>query len=229
MIAIGADPVSTSPKQALYAEFALLAKAIAHPHRLELLEHAAQGPATVETLAARVGLSVANASQHLRQLREAGLLTADRDGRFVRYGLADDAVLGLLEALQRVGLRRRAEVARIVNGFFHARDTMEPVSRDDLAARVRSGTVTVLDVRSREEHAQGHVAGALCVPLEDLETRLAELDPGQDVVAYCRGPWCVLSFEAVARLRAHGFSAYRLEDGYPEWRAAGLPVADARG
>ena len=217
--------MSTRPKQALYAEFALTAKALAHPHRLELLEHAAQGAMSVETLAERVGLSVANASQHLRQLREAGLVTAEREGKFVRYVLADDAVLDLVSSLHRVAVRRRAEVSRIVSGYFGARDAMEPISRAELLDRAQNGAVTVIDVRPREEYALGHVPGALCIPLAELETRLAELDPAQQVVAYCRGPWCVLSFEAVARLRALGFNARRLEAGYPEWRAAGMPVA----
>ena len=216
--------MSTSPRRVLYAEFALVAKALAQPHRLELLEHAAQGAMSVDRLAERVGLSVANASQHLRQLREAGLLTAVRDGKFVRYTLADDAVLDLVASLQRVAGRRRAEVSRIVSGYYDARDAMEPISRDELVERAREGTVTVLDVRPREEYEHGHVAGALCVPLDELEDRLAELDPSQLIVAYCRGAWCVLSFEAVARLRARGFDARRLEAGYPEWRAAGMPA-----
>jgi rhodanese-related sulfurtransferase/DNA-binding transcriptional ArsR family regulator len=217
--------LSTGPKQALYAEFALIAKALAHPHRLELLEHAAQGPMSVEMLAERVGLSVANASQHLRQLREAGLLTAERDGKFVRYALPDDAILDLIASVQRVAERRRAEVSKIVSGYFDERDAMEPISRAELLARAQDGAVTVLDVRPREEYALGHVPGALCVPLDELEARLAELDLAYEIVAYCRGPWCVLSFEAVARLRALGFNARRLEAGYPEWRAAGMPVA----
>jgi len=179
----------------------------------------------VETLAERVGLSVANASQHLRQLREAGLVTAERDGKFVRYALADDAVLDLISSVHRVAARRRAEVSRIVSGYFDARDSMEPVSRAELVARAQSGAVTVLDVRPREEYALGHVPGARCVPLDELEARLAELDPAQPIIAYCRGPWCLLSFEAVARLRDLGYDARRLEDGYPEWRAAGMAVA----
>lgn len=214
-----------SPKQSLYKEFALIAKALAHPHRLNLIEHAAQGAMPVEMLAERTGLSVANASQHLRQLREAGLVTAEREGKFVRYRLADDAILDLLASLQRVAESRRAAVGSIVSGYFDARDTMEPISRAELMARVREGTVTVLDVRPHDEYALGHVPGALCVPLDQLDARLAELDPAQSVVAYCRGAWCVLSFEAVAKLRAHGFDARRLEAGYPEWRAAGLPIA----
>lgn len=219
--------MSTGPRQVLYAEFAQVAKALAHPHRLELLEHAAQGAMTVESLAERVGLSVANASQHLRQLREAGLATATREGKFVRYGLADDAVLELISAVHRVTASRRAEASKIIDEYFNARDAMEPISRTELLSHTRAGAVTVLDVRPHDEWTLGHIPGALCVPLEELQTRLAEFDPGQQIVAYCRGPWCVLSFEAVARLRAQGFDARRLEDGYPEWRAAGMPIASS--
>jgi rhodanese-related sulfurtransferase/biotin operon repressor len=215
--------LSIGPKQALYAEFALIAKACAHAHRLELLEHVAQGPMSVEMLASRGGLSVANASQHLRQLRDAGLVTAARDGKFVRYALADDAVLDLLAAVAQVAEGRRAEVTRIISGYFEQRDAMEAVSLEELEARVRAGLVTVIDVRPRAEYELGHVHGALCVPFEELAARLAEFDPTQEIVAYCRGPWCVLSFEAVARLRELGFTARRLEGGYPEWRAAGGP------
>lgn len=221
--------MSTSPKQALYAEFAGLARALGHAHRLELIEHLAQGERGVEALAVRTGLSVANASQHLQQLRRAGLVASRRDGKFVLYSLADDGVLDLLAALHYVAERRIAEVERILRGYFAERDCMEPVSREELLARSRAGLVTVLDVRPPDEFAMGHLPGAINIPIEELEARLAELDPGQEVVAYCRGAYCVLSFEAVDRLRARGYRARRLEDGYPEWKAAGLEVAAATG
>ncbi len=217
--------MSTSPKQALYAEFAGLARALGHAHRLELIEHLAQGERGVEALAARTGLSVANTSQHLQQLRRAGLVASRRDGKFVLYSLADDGVLDLLAALHHLAERRIAEVERILRGYFAERDSMEPVSREELLARSRAGLVTVLDVRPPDEFAMGHLPGAINIPLEELEARLAELDPGQEVVAYCRGAYCVLSFEAVDRLRAKGFKARRLEDGFPEWRAVGLAIA----
>lgn len=216
--------MSTNPKQALFAEFATVARAIGHPHRLEILEHLAQGERGVEALAERVGLSVANASQHLQQLRRAGLVTGRRDGKFVLYRLVDDGVLILLAQLRRVAERNLAEVGRILGGYFAGRDGLEPVSPDELLARAREGSVTVLDVRPADEFAVGHLPGAVNLPLDELEARLAELDPGQEIVAYCRGPYCVLSFEAVAALRAHGFTAHRLEDGLPEWRAAGRPL-----
>jgi ArsR family transcriptional regulator len=216
--------MSIGPKQALFAEFASVARALGHPHRLEILEHLAQGERGVEALAGRVNLSVANASQHLQQLRRAGLVASRRDGKFVLYRLADQAVLGLLAQLRRVAERNVAEVGRIVRGYFDDRDAMEPVSRGELLARSRDGLVTVLDVRPRDEFAAGHLAGAVNIPLGELEARLAELAPGQEIVAYCRGAYCVLSFDAVAALRARGLAARRLEEGYPEWKAAGLPV-----
>ncbi|MFZ5790617.1 MAG: ArsR/SmtB family transcription factor [Pseudomonadota bacterium] len=216
---------SESPKRTLFAAFAAVAKAAAHPHRLELLEQLGQGERNVEVLADRVRVSIANASQHLQQMRRAGLVTARREGKFVYYRLADDAVLGFLASLRRIAERNSAEVERVVLSYFKNRDGLEPVSRRELMDRLEAGFVTVLDVRPEDEFALGHLPGAVNVPLAEIEKRLGELDPDQEIVAYCRGPYCVLSYEAVAALRARGFKARRLEDGYPEWRAAGLPVA----
>ena len=219
--------MSTGPKQALYAEFASVARALGSQHRLEILEHLAQGERGVEALAERVGLSVANASQHLQQLRRSGLVASRRDGKFVLYRLADETVLGVIAALSGIAERNLAEVDRIRRTYFDDRDNMEPVSRNELLQRTRDNLVTVLDVRPPDEFAVGHVPGAVNIPLDELEARLAELDPDHEIVAYCRGPWCVLSFEAVAALRVRGFKIRRLEDGLPEWRAAGLPVETA--
>ena len=216
--------MSTGPKQALYAEFASVARALGSQHRLEILEHLAQGERGVDALAERVGLSIANASQHLQQLRRAGLVVSRRDGKFVLYRLADDNVLNVMMALSDVAGRNLAAVDRIRRSYFDDRDSMEPVSREELLQRTRDDLVTVLDVRPSDEFAVGHVPGAINIPLSELETRLAELDPDHEIVAYCRGQWCVLSFEAVEALRARGFKIRRLEDGLPEWRAAGLPV-----
>lgn len=216
---------SPGPKQALFAQFAAVAKTLGHAHRLELLEQLAQGERSVEVMADRIGLSIANASQHLQHLRRAGLVANRRDGKFIYYRLADDAVLDLLAGLRRVAERNVSEVDRVVRSYFDDRDNLEAVSRKELRRRLREGSVTVLDVRPEDEFALGHVPGALNIPLRALKTRLSELDPAQEVVAYCRGPYCVLSYEAVAALRAKGFKAWRLEDGLPEWRAAGLPVA----
>lgn len=217
--------MSIGPKQAIYVEFATLARALGHAHRLELIEHLAQGERTVETLARRTGLSIANASQHLQQLRRSGLVASRRNGRHVLCRLSDDTVLTLFSSLREVAERNVAEIDRIVRSYFADRDNLEPVSRETLLHRLRDGQVTVLDVRPADEFAIGHVPGALNVPIETLEERLDELDPNHEVVAYCRGAYCVLSFEAVAALRRRGFDARRLEDGFPEWRAAGLPVA----
>lgn len=215
---------SSSPKHILFGQFAAVAKAAAHPHRLELLEQLAQGERSVEVLADRLRLSVANASQHLQRMRRGGLVTARRVGKFVFYRLSDDSVLDLVASLRRVAESQSAEVERVVRSYFDNRDALEPVTRAELIDRLRDKVVTVLDVRPQDEFALGHLPGAINVPLAELERRLSALDPGQEIVAYCRGPYCVLSFEAVARLRTRGFKVRRLEDGYPEWRAAGLPV-----
>ena len=212
------------PKQQLFEQFALIAKTLGHAHRLALVEHLAQGEQSVDVLAQKAGLSVANASQHLQQLRRAGLAATKRNGKFIYYRLADPAVLDLLAALHQIGERNLAEVKNVLNGYFHARDAMEAVTRAELLKRSRAGAVTILDVRPRDEFALAHVAGAINVPVEDLERRMAELDPSIEIVAYCRGPYCVFSYEAVCLLRARGFRIRRLEDGLPEWQAAGLPI-----
>jgi rhodanese-related sulfurtransferase/DNA-binding transcriptional ArsR family regulator len=218
-----------NPKLALFAQFAAVAKSMAHAHRLELLEQLAQGERSVEVLADRTGLSIANTSQHLQQMRRAGLAANRRDGKFVYYRLVDDSVLDVLAALRRIAERNVAEVERLVRSYFHDRDSLEPIGREELLQRSRAGQVTILDVRPEDEFALGHLPGAVNMPLRKLEMRLAELDPAQEIVAYCRGPYCVLSYEAVAVLRARGFNARRLEDGLPEWRAAGLPVIAGSG
>jgi rhodanese-related sulfurtransferase len=219
---------SIGPKQAIFASLAEVAQALGHAHRLELLEHLAQGERSVEGLAARVGLNFANASRHLQILRRARLVETRRDGKHVFYSLAGDAlVVELMQALGRVGERNVAEINRVMTDYFHARDALEAVSREDLVSRLHDGLVTVLDVRPEDEFALGHLPGALNIPLAELERRLAELPANREVIAYCRGPYCVLSFEAVAALRARGYVVHRLEDGYPEWKAAGLPVEAA--
>ncbi len=211
-------------KATLHKSFAAIAKAAAHPHRLVLLEHLAQGERNVDALAATAGLTVANASQHLKSMLRAGLLAARRDGKFTFYRLADDSVLDLLDAIGRIARRNDAAVKDVVSSYFNARDSMEPVSRRELRQRMKAGTITVIDVRPKEEFAMGHVPGAINIPVGELKRRLAELPRRQQVVAYCRGSFCVMAFEAVALLREHGFKSRRLEDGMPEWRAAGLPV-----
>ena len=213
-----------NPKQALFAQFAVVAKTLGHAHRLDLLEQASQGERSVEILAERTGLSVANASQHLQHLRRAGLVTSRRDGKFVYYRLADDAVLDLVAALHRIAERNIAEVGRVLQSYFYERDSLEPISREELLKRSRAGAVTILDVRPEDEFMLGHLPNAINIPLRALKARLSELDRKQEIIAYCRGPYCVLSFEAVAALRKQGFKVRRLVDGLPEWRAAGLPI-----
>lgn len=217
-----------NPKRALFAQFAAVAKAIGHEHRLELLELLAQGEVSVETLAERTGLSVANASQHLQHLRRAGLVVSRRKGKFMLYTLKDNSVLALLAAMHKVAERGLSEVEHIVRGYFQSRDDMEPVSRQELMRRMKRGMVSVLDVRPCDEYAQAHIPGAINIPLKELKRRLGDLNRATEIVAYCRGPYCVLSFEAVAELRRRGFNVRRLEDGLPEWRAAGLPVEAVR-
>lgn len=212
------------PKQALFEQLAVIARALGSGARLELLDFLAQGERSVEDLAQVTGLSVANTSKHLQQLKAAGLAQARRDGKHVRYGLADEAVLVAVSALRGLAERRSQAVAALLASYLKQRDELEPVPAAELLERVRDGLATVIDVRPAEEYAQGHVAGALNVPLDRLQERLNDLPREHEIVAYCRGPWCVLSFEAVARLRAAGFSARRLEDGLPEWRQAGLPM-----
>ena len=216
---------SASPKHRVYAHLAEIAAALAHAHRLELLELIAQGERSVEELAARTGLSVANASRHLQILRRARLAEPRREGKRMFYSLISDSdVIALLGSLGRVGERNVAEIERIMSSYFRARDALEPISREMLLERLQSGSVTLLDVRPADEFVQGHLPGAINVPLAELDAALARLPREHAVIAYCRGPYCVLSYEAVAALRSKGVEAYRLEAGYPEWKAAGLPI-----
>jgi rhodanese-related sulfurtransferase len=219
---------TTSPKSSfkhdLFAQFARVGKALSSGNRLEILEFLAQGERSVDELAAVSGLSVANTSQHLQQLRLAGLALSRKEGLKVYYRLSGDDVIALLDALRAVAERHLADVERLVNTYLTVKDSLEPIPREELLARVEQGLVTVLDVRPPLEYAAGHVPGAVNIPLAELENHLKELDPAQEVVAYCRGPHCILAFDAVARLRENGLTARRLEDGFPEWKQAGLPV-----
>jgi rhodanese-related sulfurtransferase len=211
-------------KDRLYAEFARIGKSLASPHRLEILEVLAQGERTVESLAAEVGLSIANASRHLQQLRQAQLVLARREGLFVHYRLAGPEVVGLMLTLRRTAEQHLAEVDRVVRDFLGERDDFEPLTPDELSRRMTNGEVALLDVRPEQEYAAGHIAGARSLPVADLSARLAELPREQEYVAYCRGPYCVYADEAVAVLRANGLKAQRLTEGYPEWWLSGRPV-----
>lgn len=211
-------------KDALNEQFARTAKAIAHPKRLELLDVLAQGERGVEALAATTAANVTTTSANLQVLRQSGLVTARREGVRVIYRLAGPEVDELLAALRRLAQRQVAEVERISRTFLEGRDRLEPVSREELLEQLEHGHVVLVDVRPAEEYAAGHIPGALSAPLNELSTRLAELPHDANVVAYCRGPYCVLAPEAVALLRQHGYNARRLADGMPEWRLAGHPI-----
>lgn len=207
-------------KQDINDHFARIGKMLSNGRRLELLEYLAQGERSVEQLASVSGLSVANTSQHLQQMRQTGLVTARRDGKHILYQLAGDDVLRLLDVLRTVAEGRLAEVRELVSQVLTARDSLEPIQAAELLERSRLGLITVLDVRPPEEYAAGHLPGAINITLAELEQQLDRLPVDKEVIAYCRGPYCVLSFEAVARLRERGFQARRLEQGYPEWKLA---------
>ncbi|MEW5980459.1 MAG: metalloregulator ArsR/SmtB family transcription factor [Acidobacteriota bacterium] len=212
-------------KTTIYQQFSRIGKAISSPSRLELLDLLCQGPRTVEALAKEAALGLANTSQHLKALREARLVEAEKSGLFVTYRLADPQVCQFFQSLRSLAEARLVEVAETTRRFLEARQALQGVDRRQLLAKVRDGAVTVLDVRPSEEYRAGHLPGALSVPLKELERRLAELPPDREIVAYCRGPYCVLAIEAVEILRGRGFTAFRLEDGVPDWQARGFPVA----
>lgn len=216
--------MSINPKMALLEEYALVARALSAPARLMLLEQLAQGERGVEALADKTGLTIANCSQHLQQLRRSGLVTSRRDGKAVIYRLTDAKTLELMDLLRIVAERNLAQVERILRGLSGGEDAPEPVSRDDLAARLAEGSVTVLDVRPADEYLAGHIPGALNATLAELERFLPSLDPRIDIIAYCRGPYCIYAHQAVAALRKHGLNARRLEGGLPEWREDGRAV-----
>ena len=211
-------------KNRLFGEFARIGKALASPQRLEILELLAQGERTVESIATETGQSIANASRHLQQLRQAQLAIARRDGLFVHYRLAGPEVIALILALRHTAESNLAEVDRVVADFFGERDGFEPVTPGELAQRMKSGEVVVLDVRPEHEYAAGHITGAVSMPVTELENRLGELPRDRQYVAYCRGPYCVYADEAVALLQANGRTATRLSDGYPDWWLAGRPT-----
>jgi rhodanese-related sulfurtransferase len=209
-------------KDEVFRQFARVASAFASPKRIELIDVLAQGERNVETLASETGLSLANASRHLQVLKNCGLVSYRKHGLRVYYRLADSQVVAGYRALRALAEERLAEVRRLAHDYFL--DSVEGLDRQTLLRRSRAGTVVIVDVRPREEFEAGHVAGALSIPLASLERRLAELPAGKQIVAYCRGPYCVLAEEAVRFLERQGRRAIRLQDGYPEWRDAGLPV-----
>jgi rhodanese-related sulfurtransferase/DNA-binding transcriptional ArsR family regulator len=212
-------------KDRLYGQFARIGKALASPHRLEILELLAQSERTVDSLATEIGLSLANTSQHLQSLRQAALVDSRKDGLFVYYRLSGAEVFELSKVLRTVAERRLAELERVVREHFGDRADAEAVPMVELLKRARSKQVVILDTRPASEYVAGHIAGAISVPVDELQRRLRQLTKGKEYVAYCRGPYCVYADRAVELLRANGRRARRLRDGFPEWRAAGLPVA----
>lgn len=212
-------------RSALHEQFARIGKAFSSPRRIELLELLCQGERSVEALAQATGLTLTNVSQHLQALKAARLVETRREGTRIFYRAADEAVCRFTTELAAVARARLVEVERIAQEHIEARDALEPVTREELLARLKLRDVVVIDVRPAEEYEAGHIAGAVSLPLDDLGRRLRELPKTKLVVAYCRGPYCVLAPQALALLQARGFRARRLEDGLPEWRAAGLPVA----
>ena len=212
-------------KDAIYEQIARIGKSLGSGPRLEILDLLCQGPRTVEVLAGQMGQSIANTSRHLQVLRRARLIEAEREGVYIRYRLADPEVCAFFLSLRKLAESRLLEVEEITRAFLEARNTMEPVDRNVLVERVRSGKVTVLDVRPAEEYLAGHIPGAVSIPLDQLEARLAELPTDRAIVAYCRGPYCVMALDATDTLRGNGFEATRFEEGIADWRARGLHVA----
>jgi len=219
--------MSTNAKRDIFINLARIGTALSSPTRIEFLELLAQTERNVEQLANLTGTTVANTSQHLQKLRQAGLIVGRKEGLYVFYRLAGDQVVGLLSALGQVGEAYLAEIERIVRLYLTQKDDLEPVPAKELLERARKGLVTVLDVRPPEEYAAGHLPGAINIPIHELEKRLRDLPKGREVVAYCRGPYCLMSYDAVAMLRKKGMKARRLEAGLPEWRFAGFPVERA--
>jgi rhodanese-related sulfurtransferase/DNA-binding HxlR family transcriptional regulator len=218
-----------SPKSLVFEQFALVAKALGSRHRLELLDVLVQGERSVERLASAAGLNIGNASQHLKELRRVGLVSSRKVGTQVIYSLADAEVITLVRTLWHVAERNVAEVGRIVQHYYQSRDELEPVSRDELRKRIREKSVLVVDVRPADEYAAAHLPGAVGIPVSELKRRLKAIPKGREIVACCRGPYCVYSYEAVEILRAAGFRARRLDGGFLEWRVAGLPTTQRAG
>ncbi len=213
-------------KSDLFTQFARVGKALSNANRLELLEFLAQGSRSVESLANVAKLSIANTSQHLQQLRQSGLVISRKEGLKVYYSLSGDDVISLLDSVRDVAERHISDVDKLVNTYLTAKDDLEPIPANQLLEMAKQDLITVMDVRPKEEFDAGHVQGAINIPIDELEQHLEQLDPTQEIVAYCRGPHCILAFDAVAQLREKGFKARRLENGYPEWKIAGLPVED---
>ncbi len=215
---------SSSPKKMLLEELASLLRVLGNPHRLEILEFLAQAEMPVELLTERTGLEFANVSQHLQQLKKAGLVVGSREGKRVMYRLADGPIVPALTGMRSLAEYNVDRVGELLRTYFANPDELEPINSSELLERIRSDSVTLLDVRPADEFAAGHLPGAINIDLADLERRIGDLPAGREVVAYCRGPYCRLSVEAVKTLHGRGFRVRRLLEGLPEWRSAGYPV-----
>ena len=213
-------------KKELFAHFAQVGKSLSNGNRLELLDFLAQGERTVEELAKVTGLTVANTSQHLQGLRRSGLVRSRAEGQKSYYRLSDYSVVALLALLRKIAEDNLAEIQVLTSKYLSSKDNLEPVSREELLKRAQKGTVTVLDVRPEQEFELGHLPRAINIPLSKLKKELKQLSRKKEIIAYCRGPHCILSFEAVQQLRSKGYKARRLEDGFPEWKLEGLPVEE---
>jgi len=218
------DPSTLFYKQELYSQFSKIGKAVGNANRFELLEQISQGECSVEALVSLTGLSFANTSQHLRHLHQAGLVLTRKEGQRVFYRLADQTIVDLLGMLRKIAQNNLAEVDKLITTYLTVKDDLEPLIAKDLLDKINNKEVTVLDIRSPNEYERGHLPGAINIPLEELEKHLGELEKDREIIAYCRGPYCILSFEAVKRLRELGFSSRRLQNGFPEWKHAGLPI-----
>ena len=212
------------PRRTAFSHFALIGKALSHGHRLELIDMLAQGERNVEDMARSLRLSVANTSQHLQRLLRVGLVATRRDGQHVFYRLADDAVIGLTTDMRRIAESNLAEVQKLSAAHFTSKDTLEAITRRELLDRMRRHKAIIVDVRPRGEYAAGHLAGAVNIPFAEIKRELSRLSRDKEIVAYCRGPYCTLVYRAIAVMRENGYSVRRLEEGYPQWKFAGLPI-----
>lgn len=217
---------SSTFKKDLFAQFALVGKSLSNGNRLELLEFLAQGEHSVDQLAKVSGLTVANTSQHLQGLRRSGLVKSRTEGQKSFYSFSDYSVVELLALLRKIAEENLAEIQILIANYLSSKDDLEPISRDELLKRAKKGAVTVIDVRSKHEYELGHLQYAINIPLSELKKELKKLPQKKEIIAYCRGPHCILSFEAVEQLRSKGYKARRLEDGFPEWKLEGLPIEE---
>lgn len=211
-------------KNKVYGELAKVTKALANPHRMEIIDLLAQGPYSVETIASHTGTSIANASQHLQVLKNAKLVEVIRKGNFIHYHLTNEKVFAAWRALRELGMHSNAEVEKLMRDYRHTHHSLEPVNIEQLKTKLESENLILLDVRPGEEYERGHIHRALSIPIEQLANRLGELPKDQEIIAYCRGPLCVFADEAVALLQEKGYHANRMEEGFPDWAAMGLPI-----